>query len=151
MPKLPSEAAKKATESAGGGFSPLEEATYRCRLVEVEAKTAASSGNPMWVWKLETADEKSEGKFLWVNTVLTDKAMWKVAEMFAAFNADTDTDTDELIGEFCNADVVQRVIEKGARAGQMGNDVARAWPIEGSAPAAGAPRAAEAAAEKADW
>lgn len=151
MPKLPSDAAKKAADASGGGFSPLEDGAYRCRLVEVEAKNAASSGNPMWVWKLETADEKSEGKFLWVNTVLTDKAMWKVSEMFAAFNADTDTDTDELIGEFCMADVVQRVIEKGARAGQMGNDVARAYPIPGSAPAPGQPRAAEAAAGDPGW
>ena len=150
MPRLPSKAAeavKKAGES--GGFSALEEGTYRARLVEVEAKNAASSGNPMWVWKLETADDKSEGKFLWVNTVLSDKAMWKVAEMFSAFNADTDTDTDELIGEFCMVDVVQRVIEKGARAGQMGNDVQRAYPMEGATP--GAPRAAEVDAEKADW
>ncbi len=151
MPKLPSEAAKKATEAASnGGFAPLETGTYRCRLVEVEAKNARTSGNPMWVWKLETADEKSEGKFLWVNTVLTDKAMWKVAEMFAAFNADTEVDTDELIGEFCMADVEQRVIEQGARAGQMGNDVSRCYPVDGAAPA-GAARPAEAAAAKADW
>lgn len=154
MPKLPSEAAKKATEAASnGGFAALEEGTYRCRLVEVEAKTARSSGNPMWVWKLETADPDagSEGKFLWVNTVLTDKAMWKVAEMFAAFGADTDTDTDELIGEHCMAEVVQRKIEGGARAGQMGNDVQRCFPEEGAEPRsagdATAPEKAAAAAE----
>lgn len=129
MPKLPSAAASAAKKAAAaGGSTPLEPGNYECRLTNVTAKTA-STGNPMWVWELEVTDEKAPGRRLWVNTVLTDSAMWKVGEMFAAFEVDTDADTDELIGEKCMAEVVQRVMTGGARAGQMGNDVRRCYPI----------------------
>lgn len=136
MPRLPSkaaEAAKAAAESSG--FTAIEEGTYEARLTGVTAKNAKSSGNPMWVWELEIVEAPYRGRKLWVNTVLTDNAMWKVGEMFAAFGVDTDTDTDELVGDHCLVDVVQRVIEGGARAGQTGNDVARAHPVSGTAPA----------------
>lgn len=135
MPKLPSAAATKAKEAAeSSGFTPVEPGTYRLRLTDVKATTAKSSGNPMWVWELESVQEGSRGRKFWVNSVLTDKAMWKVGEMFAAFGAETDADTDELIGEECMADISQRPIEQGARAGQMGNNVDRCYPIEGREP-----------------
>lgn len=135
MPKLPSQAATKAREAAeSSGFTALEAGTYEARLTNVTAKNAASSGNPMWVWELEVVGPTNKGRKLWVNTVLTDAAMWKVAEMFAAFGYDTDTDTDEIIGDHCQVDVIQREIERGARAGQMGNDVQRAYPLAGSEP-----------------
>lgn len=131
MPKLPSAAAaeaKKAAESSG--FTPLEEGPYEVRLTDVKATTSKTSNNPMWVWELESVEEGSRGRKLWVNTVLTDKAMWKLGEMFAAFGVDTDADTDELIGDHCIAHVTQRTITQGARAGQIGNDVARCEPID---------------------
>lgn len=139
MPKLPSQAATKAREAAeSSGFTPLEAGTYEARLTNVKATQAKSSGNPMWVWELEVVGPSNKGRKLWVNTVLTDAAMWKVAEMFAAFGYDTDTDTDEIIGDHCYVDVVQRTIEQGAKAGQVGNDVQRAYPLEGTAPVAAA-------------
>lgn len=144
MPKLPTQAATAAKEAAErSGFKPIEEGTYEARLTGVKATNAKSSGNPMWVWELEIVEAPYRGRKLWVNTVLTDAAMWKVAEMFNAFGVDTDTDTDEIIGDHCNVDVVQRTIESGARAGQVGNDVQRAWPLEG---ADEAPKASAAAA-----
>jgi hypothetical protein len=130
MPKLPSQAASAAKAAAeSSGFTAIEEGTYEARLTGVVAKNAKSSGNPMWVWELEIVEAPYRGRKLWVNTVLTDNAMWKVGEMFAAFGVDTDTDTDELVGDHCLVDVVQRVIEGGARAGQTGNDVQRAHPL----------------------
>lgn len=126
MPKLPSAAAAEAKKAAeAGGFTAVEEGPYKLRLTDVKATNAKSSGNPMWTWELESVEEGTRGRKFWVNTVLTEKAMWKVGEMFAAFNAPTDTDTDELIGEHCLGNVVQRTITQGARAGQLGNDVAR--------------------------
>lgn len=133
MPRLPSEAAKEAKKAAeSGGFSPVEAGPYRVRLTDVKATTAKSSGNPMWVWELESVEEGSRGRKFWVNTVLTDKAMWKVGEMFAAFDAETDADTDELIGEECIAEISQRTITQGARAGQMGNNVDRCRSLNAS-------------------
>lgn len=131
IPKLPTKAAE-AAKQAGQGSSrePLDEGTYEFRLTAVNAKNAASSGNPMWVWELECVDEPYVGRKQWVNTVLTEKAMWKVAEMFTAFGYPTDTDTDELIGLTCMAEISQRVIESGAKAGQTGNNVDRCFPTE---------------------
>lgn len=131
MPKLPTSAATAAKAAAeSSGFTAIDEGTYEARLTGVVAKNAKSSGNPMWVWELEIVEPPYRGRKLWVNTVLTDNAMWKVGEMFAAFNADTNADTDELVGDHCLVDVVQRVMEGGARAGQTGNDVNRAHPLE---------------------
>lgn len=131
MPRLPSEAAsaaKKAAESSG--FVAVEEGEYRLRLTDVKATTAKSSGNPMWVWEFESVQEGSRGRKFWVNTVLTDAAMWKLGETFAAFGADTDADTDDLIGEEVMAHISQTPITQGARAGQMGNNVDRCYPTE---------------------
>lgn len=129
MPKLNPQLAGGVKEAAASsGFTPLEPGTYRARLVEVEAKQAASSGNPMWVWKYEILDDKYKGRFQWNNTVLTDKALWKVAESFSAFGVDTDTDTDELIGCTVKLEVSQRVIQQGARQGQTGDNVDRVLP-----------------------
>lgn len=131
MPKLPSQQAQKAKEAAeSSGFTPLEPGDYKCRLTDVKATTARESQNPMWVWELEVVQEGARGRKLWVNTVLTEKAMWKVGEMFAAFGRDTDSDTDEIIGEHCIATVEQRVIQRGSRAGQTGNDVVRCNPVD---------------------
>lgn len=131
MPKLPSEAAKKAKAAAeSGGREPLEPGDYEVRLTSVKA-TTSSNQNPMWVWEFEVLDEPYRGRRLWQNTVLTEKAMWKVGQTFEAFGRDADTDTDEIIGERVIATVVQRTITAGARAGQIGNDISDLSPIDG--------------------
>lgn len=139
MPKLPSQAATAAKAAAeSSGFTPIKAGTYEFRLVGVTAKNAKSSGNPMWVWELECVESPYRGRKQWVNTVLTDAAMWKVGEMFEAFGADTDTDTDELIGDHCLAEIEEVTIASGARAGQPGNNVKRCLPMPGSEPASAA-------------
>jgi hypothetical protein len=104
----------------------------------------------MWVWVYEILGPKGKGRKQWNNTVLTDKALWKVAESFEAFGVSTDTDTDELIGCTVVLDIAQRMITAGSRNGQIGNDITRVMPdndegairhpsskIEGGRPAAG--------------
>jgi hypothetical protein len=66
-----------------------------------------------------------------VNTSLSDAADWKMKEMFEAFGVPADTDTDELLGKEIWLAVSQRVIEKGARMGETGNNVERAMPVGG--------------------
>lgn len=126
MPKLTPALAndvKKAAESSG--FKAMDEGTYRARLTSVKATTARSSGNPMWVWEYEVIEEPYRGRKQWNNTVLTEAAMWKVAETFEAFEVPTDTDTDELLGCTVKLEVTQREITQGARKGQIGNDISR--------------------------
>lgn len=136
MPKLnPTLASgvKKAAESSG--FTPMDEGRYRARLTEVVAKTAASSGNPMWVWTYEVigpvaGGDQYRGRKQWNNTVLTEAALWKVGESFAAFGVPEDTDTDELLGCTAVLEISQREITQGARAGQTGNNIDRVMPDE---------------------
>jgi hypothetical protein len=129
MPRLESKIAGKVNETEVGSFKALEPGKYRCRLAEVEAKTARSSGKPMWTWKYETIESPS-GRTLWTNTVIDDSSFWKIAETFAAFGVPADTDTDELIGCTVLVTVIQREIGAGSRMGEMGNDIQRVEPDE---------------------
>lgn len=155
MPKLPSQAATAAKAAAeSSGFTQIKAGTYEARLTNVKATTAKSSGNPMWVWELEIVQEPYRGRKQWVNTVLTDAAMWKLGEMFAAFGADTDADTDELIGDHCLAEIEETTIGAGARAGQPGNNVVRCLPIESASaavPSGSSAGAAEASGDSNEW
>lgn len=129
MPKLNPNLTNKVKEAASSsGFGAMDAGTYRARLTEVVAKNAASSGNPMWVWTWEIIEDPYKGRKQWNNTVLTDAALWKVGESFAAFGVPEDTDTDELLG--CTAKLVisQRKITQGAREGQMGNNIDQVIP-----------------------
>lgn len=129
MPKLNNEIAQKVDKAASdSGFTPMDPGQYRARLSKVEAKNAASSGNPMWTWEYEVVQEPYVGRKQWNNTVLTDAAMWKLAETFSAFGVSTDTDTDELIGCTVLLNVTQRVIPTGNKAGQTGNNVDQVMP-----------------------
>jgi hypothetical protein len=129
MPKLnPNLASGVKKAAASSGFTPMEEGVYRARLTEVVAKNAASSNNPMWVWTYEIIDEKYKSRKQWNNTVLTDAALWKVGESFAAFGVPEDTDTDELLGCTVTLEISQREITQGARKGQIGNNIDRVLP-----------------------
>lgn len=128
MPKLGKEAAKKVGESTSG-FDPLPEDTYVCSLVAVEVREGGKG--PYWSWEFDVAFGDMQNRKLWVNTSLADNAQWKLKEVFDAFGVGTDTDTDELIGQVAQLSVSQRVIEQGARAGQVGNNVDRVMPYSG--------------------
>ena len=128
MPRLTPKLASGVKEAAqSSGFTALEPGAYRARLTKVDAKTA-STGNPMWTWEFEVIEEPYKGRKQWNNTVLTDKALWKVAESFSAFGVPEETDTDELIGCTVVLEVSQRTIPTGARAGQLGDNIDRVVP-----------------------
>lgn len=141
MAKLNKELARKVGEVEGtGSFEPLPAGVYRARLTEVTTKTA-STGNPMWVTVFEVIDEGFKGRKLWNNLVLIEAALWKVREFFDAFGVETDTDTEELLGRTVKLSVIQRVINGGAREGQIGNNVDRMMPDD-EAPKKAAPKKA---------
>lgn len=130
MAVLPKKVAKAASEVEVGQFDALPEGPYNARLVEVKTDGEGPSG-PYWLWRFEVVDGEFEGRNLWANTSLSDKAVWKVREMFDAFGYTTDSDTDDLIGDVVRLIVTQRPIEKGARAGQIGNNVDKVLAFDG--------------------
>jgi hypothetical protein len=135
MAKLPKATAKAAAEAESGSFEALPAGPYIGKLTAVVTDKEGPSG-PYWVWEFEVVspDEFANRK-LWANTSLSDKAVWKLKEMFDAFGYTTDSDTDELIGEQVKLMVSQRVIASGTRSGEMGNNVDRVLSYDADEPA----------------
>jgi hypothetical protein len=130
MPKLDKQAAK-AVDEAESTFSALDEGIYIGSLAEVLTKEGPKG--EYWSWRftdlinIET-DAKAPGS-AWVNTSLSEDARWKLQEVFQAFGVDASTDTDELLGQQAQLVISQRVIERGARTGEVGNNVDRVMPL----------------------
>lgn len=131
MPKLnPTKAqeVKKAGEE-GSKFTLLPIGKFRVKLTDVES-TESRAGKPMWVWKFETVehldgttDGSNKGKELWYRTVIQDNTLWDLDRVFAAFDAEPDTDTDDIIGDEIVVMVDQEMINGGKSKGKMGNTI----------------------------
>lgn len=122
MAKLNKTFQKKVNAAEGGDFEPIPDGVYHVRLRQVDATKEGPSG-PYWVWEFEVVEKAHAKRRLWINTSLSDAALWKLKEVFDAFDTDTDTDTDDLIGEVCRAVVSQRTIQQGSRAGEIANQI----------------------------
>jgi hypothetical protein len=142
MPKLNAQLATAAGAAVTSSFEPLPEGVYQVALKGVDIKEGQKG--PYWVWEFEIpAGSDHAGRRFWLNTSLSEAALWKLNETFAAFGATTDTDTDELIGKVVKAVVVQRTIQAGARAGEVTNQIDQVLPsATGASPAAAAAAAA---------
>lgn len=137
MPKLDKKAAEQVDQAEAGSFL-LPDGRYAARLRAVAEKP----GNeyPYWAWEfdaLHDPDGKKHAGRQWINTSLSPKAAFRLKEVFEAFGYTTDTDTDELIGEWCVLTLVQKVQEKGKGAGNLRNEIANLsefdsadWPFD---------------------
>jgi hypothetical protein len=74
--------------------------------------------------------ERYAGKSQKYYTVLRDDLLWDLDNMFAAFDSDPDTDTDDLLGDEIVVAMDQAVIERGQAKGQMGNNITRLYSLE---------------------
>ena len=126
MPKMNKQLAGQATEAAdsGGSFEPMPDGRYICTLVEVEAREGAKA--PYWNWQYEVNEQGDYcGRKLFDNTSLSEKALWRLGQVFAAFGVPADTDTDELIGLEVAIIVGHETAQAGKRAGQLVTIVSR--------------------------
>ena len=138
MPKLNSQLATAASAAVTTSFEPLPEGVYQVKLNEVSIKEGPKGAYWVWEFEIPTGHDHS-GRRFWLNTSLSEAALWKLNETFAAFSATTDTDTDELIGKVVKAVVVQRTIQAGARSGEVTNQIDQVLPsATGASPAAAA-------------
>jgi hypothetical protein len=120
--------------SGGSGFEPLPEGVYPVRLRGVDIREGQKA--PYWVWEFEIPEGvEHSGRRFWLNTSLSEAALWKLKEVFTAFGTTPDTDTDELLGKRVSAVVVQRVIQAGARAGETTNQIDQVLPAKDGADA----------------
>lgn len=135
LAKLPKKIAKAVDEAESIAFEALAPGVYSGRLKDVKTDGKGAAG-PYWTWEfdeLQDADGDKVSGRLWVNTSLSENALWKLKEVFSAFGESPDTDTDELIGHRVRLVVSQRVIEKGARKGDMGNNVDQVLSLDSDA------------------
>lgn len=140
MPKLAKKIAQKVEETEGGVYEAFPEGTFIGTLKEVTVSDEPGpSGAHYWRWTFDTitghsGEDVEQGKVypgnLFVNTSLADNALWKMKEVFEAFGYTPDSDTDEMCGEKVKLVVSQRVIEKGSRKGDIGNNVDRVLSLD---------------------
>lgn len=144
MPKLDDNAAKTVADAESTGGL-MEEGIYEMVLTEVTAEgkdgqPLVGPSGPYWNWTFTIPEDAPRyAKWnQWMITSLSEKAAWKLKEVFAAFGVTPDTDTDDLIGKRVRVEVGTRTIQKGERAGEVANQVRSIMPLDGdAAPAAG--------------
>lgn len=122
MPKLNADKAKEVADSESTGGI-MDDGIYEMLLKDVEVQDGPKG--PYWKWTFKVPEDapRYKGWQQWLNTSLSEAAVWKLKEVFDAFGAPTDTDTDELIGKRVRVVVGSRTIQKGKRAGEQGNQV----------------------------
>jgi hypothetical protein len=95
MPKLDATKTAFLVEKFGEALPTLPPGTYTGTLVSVIAGKNQYGGPGHWIWTLDV-----EGRRLPLYTETSDKpiSLLRLKQAFAAFGADPETDTDELIG-----------------------------------------------------
>lgn len=127
MPKLNKTQQKtvdKAEAWGDGSFSPLDPGRYAARLSKVESRQGPAG--EYWSWEFEAIHD-TEGNAkpgrLWHTTSLSPKSAGNLRATFDAFGYSTDSDTDEMIGEWVTLAVDIEIAGQGKRAGQRVNRV----------------------------
>lgn len=125
MPKLNKTKAAEVAK-AESDFAPVDEGRYLLQLRKVESKEGPNGF--YWSWEFEIRrgpEDETEynGRKIWDMTSLNEKALWRLKEVFEAFDAPTDTDTDELIGKVVAASIIQEEQTQGKGAGKMRNRI----------------------------
>lgn len=128
MAKLNKEKAAATEAAESRDFSALPAGVYHCKLREVQTERAGQpltgASGPYWIWVWDVrSPEKYVGRRLFLNTSLSEGALWKLKQVYTALGYTTDSDTDEMVGEMATLTVSTRVQEQGQRAGQLSNNV----------------------------
>jgi hypothetical protein len=163
LPKLtPARAAEVKKAGEDGAFPVFPIGFTRVKLRDVTTGQSRA-GDPMWTWEFSYVEfldhytpEKGEedkphpterwaGKTVKYYTVLRDDLLWDLDRVFAAFDADPDTDTDDLLGDEIVVMMDQAMIDKGPAKGNMGNNITRFYTLAEGIAAAEESRAAQAA------
>ncbi len=136
MPKLNAKQAKQVASTdaweAGTGRVLLDEGRYAAQLFKVTERDGRE--HPLWSWRfvnVHNQDGDLMGRTnLFHSTSLSPKAYGGLKQTFDAFGYTTDSDTDEIIGEWVVLYVRQEIQEQGQNAGQRVNRVASVSPFD---------------------
>jgi hypothetical protein len=129
MAKLNKDLQAKTEAAEVQDFTPADPGIYPLRLRDVRTDGEGPKG-PYWVWEFEIVQPNgpANDKRIWVNTSLSEKALFKMKELYAAFNVPLDTDTDLMCGKIVKGVVVVEAIQSGDKKGQLRNQIQRLIP-----------------------
>ena len=136
MPKLPTAQAKKTAKAdaweSGGGRQLLDDGRYAGQLFSVVEREGRKA--PYWNWRfvnIHDIEGDPQGRVnLFLSTSLSEAAAGGLKQAFDAFGYTTDSDTDEIVGEWAVLYVRQEVQEQGKNAGQRVNVVSGLAPFD---------------------
>lgn len=143
MAKLNKEA-QENVKKASSQFLPMPECVLHARLRDVDPTRDGPKG-PYWAWEFEIVEDetfmveddtgkpvevKSLNRRLWNNTSLTPEAAFSFERTFRAFGVDSDTDTDELLGDIVKLVIGVRTIQEGDRKGELVNQINNLKPAD---------------------
>lgn len=130
MPQLNSDKAQKVRE-AEDNFAAIPRGVYVLELTE-DVEVGEGQKGAYWKWTFEIPEgEKFSTRRFWLNTSLSDNAFFKLKETFAAFGEDPETNTEDLVKRRVRGVISIQTIQKGQRAGQLGNNLDRILPLDG--------------------
>lgn len=77
-------------------FEPLPEGRYDCIVDRVEVRESKSSDNDYLNWELVVQDEEYEDRRLWMITSLSDKALFRLKDVFLALGVIEEDDEIDI-------------------------------------------------------
>lgn len=77
-------------------FEPLPEGRYECVVEKVEVRDSKSSDNDYLNWELKVMDDEYEGRKLWMITSLSEKALFRLKDVYLALGVIEEDDEVEL-------------------------------------------------------
>lgn len=113
---------------------PVPAGTYPTTLFSCKPKKAQSTGNSMLEWVFEISEGDYQRRRVFINTVLSQEARWKLKAILRGFAPSLDLDLEgeidfepsDLIGMGVLAVVTQRIDNKGV----LRNEVSNTLPLQ---------------------
>lgn len=127
MVGIPKDLQEKIENGETSGYTVLEEGHYLAQIVEAEEVPARNDKSYPYiktVWRVLEPEEFEDEK-LFLNLSFSPKAAWKLTEVFDALGYSYDSDFEEMIEaeEEAVLYVIQELIDRGKRKGQVGSTV----------------------------
>lgn len=77
-------------------FEPLPEGQYECIIETVEVRESKSSDNDYLNWQFKVLDDEYEGRMLWMITSLSEKALFRLKDVFLALGVIEEDDEVDI-------------------------------------------------------
>lgn len=94
----------------GGNFEPMPAGDYTLEIEKVESKVSKAGNNMLNITYVTVDEGEHKGNKVFDLYVLTEKALWKLKDLFTAIGFDTDGlvdfDPEDLVGQTILANVI---------------------------------------------